>query len=70
MNKKRGIRYAREDKEIRSRIKSNNISENFHKGIEKVWINSGGYFQNGRILEVKVCIMIKTAYFHLLLIFV
>ena len=33
-------------KEIRSRLKSTNASENLHKELEKIRINSGGYFQS------------------------
>jgi len=58
-DKERYIAFVKFPKEIRSRIKSNNASENFHKEIEKIRINSGGYFQSERILEAKVCIMIK-----------
>jgi transposase-like protein len=46
-------------KEIRSRLKSTNASENLHKELEKIRINSGGYFQSEKILFAKWAIFIK-----------
>ena len=45
--------------EIRKRIKSTNMSENLHKELEKIRLNSGGYFQSEKILYAKWYIFIK-----------
>ena len=41
------------------RAKINNASENLHKELEKIRINSGGYFQSEKILFAKWAIFIK-----------
>ncbi|MEO0277963.1 MAG: IS256 family transposase, partial [candidate division WOR-3 bacterium] len=40
-------------------IKSTNASENLHKELDKIRINSGGYFQSEKILFAKLEIFIK-----------
>ena len=45
--------------EIRKRIKSTNMSENLHKELEKIRLNTGGFFQSEKILSVKWYIFIK-----------
>jgi len=50
-------------KELRSRLKSTNASENLHKEPEKIRINSGGYFQSEKILFAKWAIFIKNLHF-------
>ena len=47
------LTFTKFPKEIRSRIKSTNASENLHKELEKIRLNSGGYFQSEKILWVK-----------------
>lgn len=40
-------------KELRSRLKSTNASENLHLQLEKIKLNSGGHFQSEKILFAK-----------------
>ena len=58
-DKEKYIEFVRFPKQIRTRIKSNNASENIHSEIEKIRLNTGGYFQSERILYAKVGIFIK-----------
>ncbi|MCX7727164.1 MAG: transposase [Chitinispirillaceae bacterium] len=52
------LTFTKFPKELRSRIKSTNQSENINKELERIRINSGGYFQSERILFVKWFIFI------------
>jgi len=47
------IAFTKFPKEIRSRIKSTNASENLHKELENIRRNSGGYFQSEDMLWIK-----------------
>ena len=47
------LTFTKFPREIRARIKSTNASENLHKELDKIRINSGGYFQSEKILWVK-----------------
>ena len=49
----RYLTFTRFPKEIRGRIKSTNASENLHKELEKIRLNSGGYFQSEKLLWIK-----------------
>lgn len=53
------VTFTKFPKEIRARIKSTNASENLHKELEKIRINSGGYFQSKKILYAKWFVFIK-----------
>jgi len=46
-------------RELRSRVKSTNMCENLHKELEKIRINTGGYFQSEKILYAKWFIFLK-----------
>jgi len=49
--------------EIMSGPRSTNASENLHKELEKIRINSGGYFRSEKILFAKWAILIKNLHF-------
>ncbi len=49
----RYLTFTRFPREIRNRIKSTSASENLHKELEKLRLNSGGYFQSERMLWIK-----------------
>lgn len=53
------VMFTRFPKYLRGRIKSTNQSENIHKELERIRINSGGYFQSERILYAKWYIIIQ-----------
>jgi putative transposase len=43
------VTFTHFPEEIRSRLKSTNASENLHKELEKIRLNTGGYFQSKTI---------------------
>ena len=45
--------------ELRARVKSTNMCENLHNELEKIRLNTGGYFQSEKILYAKWFIFIK-----------
>lgn len=53
------VMFTRFPKYLRARIKSTNQSENIHKELERIRINSGGYFQSEKILYAKWFIFIE-----------
>jgi len=51
--------FSRFPMELRSRLKSTNASENLHKELERIRINSGGYFQTREIFYAKWQIFLR-----------
>jgi len=47
------VAFTRFPMEVRSRVKSTNASENLHKELERIRINTGGYFQSREVLYAK-----------------
>lgn len=51
--------FTRFPMELRSRLKSTNASENLHKELERIRLNSGGYFQTKGIFYAKWQIFLR-----------